>query len=72
MKNLDQKFNTSLKNEYFDALIFQEIEFFEHFKYNFRTSWPPKISIFKKQFNRKITLLLMIKELPLTFLDVEN
>jgi len=53
MKNLDQKFNSSLKNEYFDALIFQEIEVFEHFKYNFRTSWQQKISIFKKQFNCK-------------------
>ena len=46
-KNLVRKFwtknfNSSLKNWYFGALIFQEIEFFDHLKYNFKTSWPPK------------------------------
>ena len=61
-----------LKNGYFGALIFQEIEFFEHLKYNFKTSWPQKISIFKKDFTVKITLILMIKKMPLTFLDVER
>ena len=65
-------FNSSLKNGYFGALIFQEIEFFEHLKYNFKTSWPQKISIFKKHFTAKITLILMIKKMPLTFLDVEK
>ena len=30
-----KKFNSSLKNGDFGALIFQEIEFFEHLKYNF-------------------------------------
>ena len=50
-----------MKNGYFGALIFQEIEFFEHLKYNFKTSWP-----------QKITLILMIKKMPLTFLDVEK
>jgi hypothetical protein len=32
------KFNSSLKNGYFGALIFQDIAFFEHLKYNFKTS----------------------------------
>ena len=50
----------------------QEIDFFEHLKYNFKTSWPPKISIFKKHFTAKITLILMIKKIPQTFLDVEK
>ena len=27
---------------YFSALIFQEIAFFEHLKYNFKTYWPQK------------------------------
>ena len=31
-------------------------------KYNFKTSWPQKISIFKKHFTAKITLILMIKK----------
>jgi hypothetical protein len=61
-----------LKNGYFDALIFQEIEFFEHLNYNFKTSWPPKISMFKKHFTGKITHILMIKKMPITFLDVEK
>ena len=61
-----------MKNGYFAALIFQEIEFFEHVKYNFKTSWPLKISIFKKKFTINITLILMIKKMPLTFLDVEK
>ena len=61
-----------MKNGYFDAIIFQDIEFFEHFKYNFKTSWPQKISIFKKHFTAKITLILTIKKMPLTFLDVEK
>ena len=34
-KNLSMK---SLDNGYFGALIFQEIAFFEHLKYNFKTS----------------------------------
>ena len=61
-----------LKNGYFGALIFQEIEFFEHLKYNFKTSWPPKISIFKEKFTAKMTLISMIKKMPLTCLDVEK
>ena len=32
------KSNSLLKNGHFGALIFQEIEFFEHLKYNFKTS----------------------------------
>ena len=67
-----KSFNSSLKNGYFGALIFQEIEFFEHLKYNFKTSWPQKISIFKKHFTAKITLILMIKKMLLTFLDAEK
>ncbi len=70
LKFLVQTFHSSLKNGYFGAIIFQEIEFFEHLKCNFKTSWPPKISIFKKHFTSKITLILMIKKMPLTFLDV--
>ena len=72
MKSLDQKINSSLRNRYFGALIFQEIEFFEHLKYNFKTSWPQKISIFKKLFTAKITLISMIKKMPLTLLDVKK
>jgi hypothetical protein len=64
MKSLDQNLNSSLKNGYFGALIFQEIEFFEHLKYNFKTSWPQKMSIFKKNFTVKITLISMIKKMP--------
>ena len=33
-----KNFNSSLKNGSFGALIFQEIEFSEHLKYNFKTS----------------------------------
>ena len=33
-----EKFGPKLKNGYFGDLIFQEIEFFEHVKYNFKTS----------------------------------
>ena len=58
-----------MKNGYFGALIFQEIEFFEHLKYNFKTSWPPKNSIL---FTAKITLISMIKKMPLTFSDVKK
>ncbi len=61
-----------LKNEYFGGLIFQEIEFFEHLKYNFKTSWPQKISIFKISFTAKNTLTLTIEKIPLTFLDVKK
>ena len=45
---------------------------FELLKYNLKTSWPPEISIFKKKFTAKITLILMIKKMPLIFLDVEK
>ena len=61
MKSLDQKFKFIVEIGYFGALIFQEIEFFEHLKYNFKTSWPQKISTFIKDFTVKITLILMIK-----------
>ena len=36
---------------------------------NFMTQ---KISIFKKDFTAKITLISMIKKMPLTFLDVKK
>jgi hypothetical protein len=65
-------FNSSLKNGYFGEIIFQEIDFFEHLKCNFKSSWPQKISIFKKHFTGKIILILMIKKMPLTVLDVEK
>ena len=55
-----KNFNSSLKNGYFGAIIFQEIEFFEHLKCNFKTSWAQNISIFKKHFTAKITLISMI------------
>ena len=61
-----------MKNEYFGALIFQEIEFFEHLKYNFKTSYTQKMSIHKILFTAKITPISMIKKIPLTFLDVEK
>ena len=60
-----------MKNGYFGALLFQEIEFFEHLKYNFKTSWPQKISILKKN-SAKITLISMITKMPLTYFDVEK
>ena len=72
MKVWTKNFNSSLKNGYFGPPIFQEIEFFEHLKYNFKTSWLQKISIFKKHFNAKITLISMIKKMALTFLDVKK
>ena len=72
MKSLDKNFNSLLKNGYFGALIFQEIKFFEHLRYNFKTSWPKKVSIFKILYTAKITLTLMIKKMPLTFLDVKK
>ena len=62
-------FSSSLKNGYFGALVFQEIAFFVHIKYNFKTLWPQKIWIFKVEFTAKITLISMIKKMPLTFLD---
>ena len=62
-KNLD----SSLKNRYYSALIFQEREFFDHWKYIFKTSWPQKISIFKILSSTIITLNLIIKKRPLTF-----
>ena len=62
-----KNFNSSLINGCFGAIIFQEIEFFEHLKCNFKTSWPQKISIFKKHFTAKITLVLMIKKCPYLF-----
>ena len=61
-----------MKNGYFGAITFQEIGFFEHLKCNFKTSWPQKISIFKKHFTAKITLILIIKKMSQTFMDVEN
>ena len=61
-----------MKNGYFGVITFQKIEFFEHLKCNFKTSRPQKISIFKKHFTAKITLILMIKKMPLNFLDVEK
>ena len=67
MKILDQKLGFLIKNRYFGALIFQKNLVFEHLIYNFKTSWPRKISIFKKDFTVKITLILMIKKRPLTF-----
>ena len=57
---------------YFGALIFQEIEFFEHLTYNFKTSWPQTISIFKISFTVKIILISMIRKMPLTFLDLKK
>ena len=36
-------------------------------QYNFKTSWPQKISTFKKHFTLKITLILMIDKRHLTF-----
>ena len=53
-------------------LIFQEIEFFEHVQFNFKNSWPEKISVLKIAFAAKITLISMIKKMPLTFLDVKK
>ena len=52
--------------------MFKKIEFFDHLKYNFKTSWPPKISIFKILFTAISTLISMIKKMPQTFLDVEK
>ena len=69
---MDQKFWFLVEKWIFGALIFQEIEFFEHLKYNFKTSWPEEISIFKILFTTKITLISMIKKMLLDFLDVKK
>ena len=61
-----------MKNGYVGDLIFQEIEFFEHVQFNFKNSWPEKISVLKIAFAAKITLTAMIKKMPLTFLDVKK
>ena len=61
-----------LKNGFVSALIFQEIDFFEHLKYNFKTSWAKKILIFKIEFTAKVTLISIIKKMFLTVLDVKK
>jgi hypothetical protein len=57
-----KNFNSSLKNGYFGALIFQEIELIEHLKYNFKTSWPQKISILKFYLLQKLLLFQWLKK----------
>ena len=66
MKTFDQKFR------YFGALIFQEWEFFDHLKYNFNTSWPQKISIFKILFDTIFNINLMIKKGPYLFPSLKS
>ena len=54
--------NSLLNIGYFGALIFEELKFFDPKKYNCKTSWPQKISIFKILIDTIITLVLMIKK----------
>ena len=54
------------KPENFEPKIYETC-IFDNYKYNFKTSWPPKISISKFVFISIITLNLMIKKRPLTF-----
>ena len=53
----------ALKNRYFGA---QECEFFDHF-YDFKTSWPEKMSISKILFNAIFTPNMIIKKCPQLF-----
>ena len=61
-----------MKTGYFGALLFQGVAFFEHLKYNFKTSWAKKILIFKIEFTAKVTLISIIKKMFLTVLDVKK
>ena len=72
LKKIKYSSYSSLKNIYFGALIFQELEFFEHLQCNFKISWPRKISIFKKHCTAKFTLISMIEKMPLTFLMLKS
>ena len=54
--------DSSLKNRYSCALIFQERGFFDHYIYNFKNFMTPKIS-----FGTTNILNLMIKKRPLAF-----
>ena len=45
---------------------------FGHLIYNFKTLGPQKISIFKLLFTLKITLISVIKKIPLTFLVLKS
>ena len=56
MKVLDQNFDFLLKNGYFGALIFQEIKFFEHLKYNFKTHHSKKFQFSKFYLPQKLLL----------------
>ena len=60
-----------MKNGYFVALIFQEIEFFGHLEYNFKTD-PKKFRFSKLNLPKKTTLISMIYKMPLNFLDVKK
>ena len=42
IQSFNKNFNSSFKNGYFGALIFQETEFFESLKYNFKHHEPKK------------------------------
>ena len=61
-----------LKNGFVSALIFQEIDFFEHLKYNFKTSWPQKDFNFQKIFYHKNYTYFNDQKIPLTVLDVKK
>ena len=51
----------SLKNGIIGAPIFQEIWFFEHLRYNFKTSWPQKIQFSKLYLPQKLLLFQWLK-----------
>ena len=53
MKSLDQKFKYFNKNGYLGALIPYKIELFNYLKYNFKTSRPQKMSIFKLLYDKQ-------------------
>ena len=51
-----KNFNSSSKNRYFDALIFQEIEFFEHLRTILKLHNPKKFQFSKKILRQKLLL----------------
>ena len=68
MKIFDQKFRfLIIENRYS-----MNVDLIDHYKYNFRFLWPQKISIFQILLTTKYNIISMIKEMPLTFLDVKN
>ena len=66
-KNWTKNLNSSLKNRYFGVLIFLEHEFFATLKIH-----DPKNFNFQNFFNTIITLISMIKKIPLIFFKLKQ